>query len=194
MNSLKRQPTNLSCCSFGAMIALTAVTIVVVIGVIWWVLSGHLPLGSFKFPSGNGFNFSSGQTKSVNIPKLAYTVHVTNDQLDEALRVANIPNTKNLTSSIHPDQVEIRGFTTVSNVDAAIFIACVPKVDSNGQVSLEVRDATVAGIRVLPFVTDDMRKSISQSISNYIQNKFNGKITSLGLQEGVIEAKVEPTK
>jgi hypothetical protein len=133
--------------------------------------------------SGNTALLGSDQT---------YQVHISDAEMTDLLQQQNIPNVSDISATITKDKVELRG-TTTTTLRLPVYLAFVPKV-KNSVISIEVRDVTVGGIRAIPLANEAIRNNISHAISNVIQDKFQGTIQAITLEDHQVTATLKPNQ
>jgi len=159
----------------------------------WIIYQYYLPNWQNTKFNFAGVHFSLPQFGSTQNSNNQYAVSITASNIDEMFRQANIPNVENIRTKITSDQIEASGNTTTS-IKAPVFIAFKPVINSTGDLTLEVREVTVAGIRMMPLMTDVIRQQIANSIVSYTHDQFSGKITKIDLKSDEMTVWVTPGK
>ncbi|GEM_PF-4183874 len=184
-----------ACCSVVSVVWLFVLAIMLGAGAIWFLLNPVKRAVNESSSSGaNSYSifqslFSPQKNQS---DTTTYTVRVRDSDLTEVVRQSNLPNMHDVESHIHPAHIELKGTFERSPARLSLLVVFVPKVNKTGDISIEVKDAVVGGIRALPIMTTGVRQQISQALQGFIQNKFPGRIVALELKEGEMTALVEP--
>ncbi|MFA6082121.1 MAG: hypothetical protein WC773_01730 [Patescibacteria group bacterium] len=194
MSSLKTQKTNLHSYLRLSPWALFVLIVLLIMGLIFFTIWIIVPFrDSLSKKAWNSTSFSA-KWFQVILPKPSnnsqeYFVYITDSQINYIITQLNIPNTKNLSSKTTATQIETTG-TYTTPTDLPLIFYWIPKVDSNGKLTVSVNDLTVAGVRLLPLATTEVRAGLADSLSNLINSRIIGKITNLKLEQGQITATV----
>jgi len=161
--------------------------VVVAIIAAWIISQYYIPKWQTNPFSFAGIDIKLPQFGNTVQTKDSYAVHITSSDFDEILRQANIPNIENIVTTITPERIELNGSSTTA-IKAHVFIAFKPVINKSGDLTLEVNEVTVGGIRIMLLMNDAVRSQISDGIVNYTKDRFSGKITKIELKSGEIVA------
>lgn len=187
------KPTSVTGCSFATIVWFLLLVIVIAIVTSWIISQYYLPKWQIKGINLAGINLNLPNFSATSSTADSYAVHILDNDFNEILRQISVPNVENLATSIKAEQIEIRGNTTTA-IKAGVFISFKPVVSQGSEVTLEVHEVTIGGIRMMPLMTDAIRSQICQSITSYTHNRFSGKITKIELKEGEMTVWVTPDK
>lgn len=124
----------------------------------------------------------SGNTTDV------YSVSIYDYDLTTILKSLNIPDTRDLNAHVRTKNIKISGIYQ-KPFDLKLDIYAKPKI-SNNEVTVQLDDATVGGVRMIWLINDGMRQALASSIENYATGRINGKITDIALKEGEMIIKI----
>lgn len=163
--------------------------IVLAIGIV--VIFSITKQGTVSLPQLTSLNLP-GSRSTADVRSTTLTVHITEGELTELLRVLNPPKVKDTTATIETRRIVVTG-TTTSVPELPIVIALRPKVDSGGALTIEVLDATISGIRFMPIVDVALRGELASRLEDLIHSRVGGTITNITLSERRLTATVVPT-
>lgn len=163
------------------------ILIILILGAILSLVMNLNVNHSFKgvgLPSVSRIFQESGNTTDV------YSVSIYDYDLTTILKSLNVPDTRDLTAHVRTKNINVSGIYQ-KPFDLKLDIYAKPKI-SNNNVTIQLDDATVGGVRMIWLINDGMRQALASSIENYATGRINGKITDIVLDEGEMIIKITP--